>query len=179
MPDIALMQNEKIMSRRKPSILIQKTFVTGVAFIGLSIIFFIIGLVYRSYNFQFSFISTYTGINFGLFDSLPLIPIVLDIIALIELLHAELSVYFRDYIITNYRIIDQHGILSKDANIILANRISDISIDRTFADRILGLGRIVLRMEEVNKPEIRLIGIRGVESFQNDILKLISKDNKS
>ncbi|MBE5727799.1 PH domain-containing protein, partial [Candidatus Parvarchaeota archaeon] len=86
---------------------------------------------------------------------------------------------FRDYIITNYRIIDQHGILSKDANIILANRISDISIDRTFADRMLGLGRIVLRMEEVNKPEIRLIGIRDVESFQNDILKLISKDNKS
>lgn len=177
MVNTELMPDEKIISKRKPSILSQRHLWLGVILILLAFIVFIIGQFggFTVLNTPFSALLSFLGINLSIFSALPALPSILDILGFVEIIVAELSVYFRDYIITNYRILDQHGIISKDVDVILASKISNISLKRTIFDRIFGLGRIIIEPEESASPKIVLYGVKDPYSFQNDILKLINK----
>ncbi len=177
MHDTELMQDEKIISKRRPSILSQSHLWIGIILIVLAFVVFIMGEynVFSILDVSFSHLFGFLGLNIPVFGVLPAIPAILDILGFIEIMVAELSVYFTEYIITNYRVLDQHGILSKDIDVILASKISNISIERTLSDRILGLGRIIIEPEESARPKIVLYGIRDPYNFQNDILKLINK----
>lgn len=170
-----LLTNEKVIRSEKPSILGQKEFWRGVWLIVLSIVIFAALSIFEpSYDLSFSAALSYIGIkNLLIIGQLPVISTVLEVIGVIYILISELQVFFIDYIITNSRVIIQRGVIAKDTNIILPSKISDVSVDISILDRILKLGKVVIRPEEQGRPNIILRGIRDPYSFQGAVLKLI------
>ena len=171
-----LLANEKILLAEKPSILGQREFWRGIGIILLSIIIFVVlSLFEPSYDISISAALSYAGIKYiPLIGNLPLISTVLELIGIIYIVISELQIYFIDYLITNSRVIIQKGIIAKDTNIILPSKISDVSVDINILDRILKLGKVVIRPEEQGRPNIILSGIHDPYSFQGTVLKLIS-----
>ncbi len=170
-----MLANEKVIRSEKPSILGQKEFWRGLWLIFLSIVIFVALSIFEpSYDLSFSAALSYIGIkNIPIFGSLPIISTILEIIGILYILISELQVYFIEYTITNSRVIIQKGIIAKDTNIILPSKISDVSVDISILDRILKLGKVVIRPEEQGRPNIVLRGIKDPYSFQGAVLKLI------
>ncbi len=170
-----MLANEKVIRSEKPSVLGQKEFWRGVWLIILSIVIFVLLSIFEpSYDVPFSVVFSYIGIkNIPLIGSLPIISTVLEIIGIIYILISELQIYFIEYTITNFRVIIQKGVIAKDTNIILPSKISDVSVDISILDRILKLGKVVIRPEEQGRPNIILRGISDPYSFQGAVLKLI------
>jgi membrane protein YdbS with pleckstrin-like domain len=170
-----MLADEKIIRSEKPSILGQKEFWRGIGLIILSIVIFAaLSLFLPKYDISFSALFSYVGIkNLPLIGSLPVISTLLEIIGILYILVSELQVYFIEYIITNSRVMIERGIIAKNTNIILPSKISDVSVDISILDRILKLGKVVIRPEEQGRPNIVLRGIRDPYSFQGAVLKLI------
>jgi hypothetical protein len=170
-----MLADEKTVSSEKPSVLGQKGFWRGVGLIILSVVVFaVLSVFLPSYDISFSALFSYTGIkSIPLIGSLPFISTILEVIGILYILFSELEVYFIEYIITNSRVIIQKGIIAKNTNIILPSKISDVSVDINILDRVLKLGKVVIRPEEQGRPNIVLRGIRDPYSFQGAVLKLI------
>lgn len=170
-----LLSNEKVVMSEKPSILGQKEFWRGVSLIILSIIvFFLLFLFAQPYNISINYVFSRIGIGKIIFiGNIPVVPFILEVIGIIYIVVSELQVYFIEYLITNSRVIIQRGVIAKDTNIILPSKISDVSVDISILDRLLKLGKIVIRPEEQGRPNIILRGIHDPYSFQGAVLKLI------
>jgi hypothetical protein len=170
-----LLANEKIIRSEKPSILGQKEFWRGVWIILLSVVIFaVLSLFEPAYDLSISAVFSYVGIkSIPIIGPLPAVSTILEIIGIIYILVSELQVYFIEYIITNSRVIIQRGVIAKDTNIILPSKISDVSVDISILDRILRLGKVVIRPEEQGRPNIVLRGISDPYAFQGSVLKLI------
>lgn len=170
-----MLENEKILVSEKPSILGQGGFWKGAGLILLSIaVFAVLSLFAPMYDVSFSAILSYVGIRGVRFiGSLPVLPSVLEAAGIVYIIISELQVYFIEYLITSSRVVVQRGIIAKDTNIILPSKISDVSVDIGILDRILKLGKVVIRPEEQGRPNIVLRGIHDPYSFQGAVLKLI------
>ncbi len=183
MQNTELMPDEKIISKRKPAILIKRGLWIGLLLIVFALVLFVFGLQpgYRYLDLPISYLTSSVGIDLYSIGSLPIIPSVLEILGLIEVVVAELSVYFTDYIVTDRRILilSMRGIGSKAMDVVLPNKISNISMVRTLSDRLLGLGRISIELEETARPSLTLIGIKNPYEFQNDMLNLVNKSGKA
>jgi membrane protein YdbS with pleckstrin-like domain len=170
-----MLANEKTVKSEKPSVLGQKEFWRGIGLIILSIVIFaVLSIFLPNYDISFSLLFSYIGIkNIPLIGALPLISTLLEIIGIIYIVVSELEVYFIEYTITNSRVIIQKGIIAKKTNIVLPSKISDVSVDINILDRMLKLGKVIIRPEEQGRPNITLRGIRDPYSFQGSVLKLI------
>ncbi len=169
-----LLASEKVILSEKPSILGQKEFWRGVWIIILSIVIFVLlSLFEPSYDISINALLVYAHFSLPLIGSLPAISTILEIIGIIYVVVSELQVYFIEYIITNSRVIIQRGVIAKDTNIILPSKISDVSVDINIIERILKLGKVVIRPEEQGRPNIVLRGIHDPYAFQGSVLKLI------
>ncbi len=170
--------NEKILGSRKPSILSENAFWGGIISIALSTsIFGFLSVLYPTYDFSLKSILNFFKIaGIGFFGDIPLVPAFLLVIGLLYIVYAEFAVYFKEFIVTNERIIVKRGIISKDANSVLPDKIADVSVDISVIDRVLGLGKIVLRPQESSRPQITLEGIRDPYKFQDEIMHMISKE---
>ncbi len=170
-----LLEKEKIVKSEKPSILGQKEFWRGVWLLIISIIVFVLLSIFAPrYDLSISAVFSYVGVkNVPLIGSLPLLPVILELVGVIYIVVSELQIYFIEYMITNSRVIIQKGIIAKDTNIILPSKISDVSVDISILDRILKLGKVVIRPEEQGRPNIVLRGIHDPYAFQGAVLKLI------
>jgi membrane protein YdbS with pleckstrin-like domain len=170
-----LLQDEKIISSRKVSILTEPKFWIG----GICLVVSAVSFVLLSYVFT-GFLSLYDimqslGFPVGnsLFTDLPLIPIIFLVVGFLYVFWAEMGVYFTEYVVTNERIIVRRGIINKDSNILLPSKIEDVNVDINLLERVLGLGRVVIIMQQDSRPPVVLSGIREPYKFQGDIIKLI------
>lgn len=169
-----LLSDEKFILVEKPSVLGQKEFWRGISIMILSaVIFVVLSLFLPSYDLTINAVLSYVGVSIPLLGSLPAISMILEIIGIIYVVISELQVYFIEYMITNSRVIIQKGVIAKGTNIILPAKISDVSVDISIMDRILKLGKIIIRPEEQGRPNIVLRGIHDPYSFQGSVLKLI------
>ncbi len=181
MQNSILMPDEKIINYRKPSILGEQKFWLGAIILAFSLVCFVIfSILYPQYNSTLSNIHNsfpILGIGSGVspLNSIPLLPTVLLIIGFGYLLYAEFEVYFKEFTITNMRIIFQHGVLVRDANIVLPRMVSDVLVDVSIIDRIIGLGKIIIRSTDAGRPDVVISGISEPYKFQDDIIKLVSK----
>ncbi len=177
LPNRSLLENERIVDTRKPSLLGESAFWVGIALIVIAILIFLVTAFFMpKYNYTIGFLLKFISINASILSSLPAGPTVLEIIGLLYVVYAELAVYFKEYIITNYRIMYKRGVISKDINIMMPDKISDVSVDISIKERLLGLGSVIIRLEEVSKPQIAMSAINDPYGFQNGVLKLINKE---
>lgn len=172
-----MLNDEKATISIKPSILGEHSFWVGVMLLIISIVIFaLMGIFIPSYDISFARVFALVGMGAPLLiGPLPLIPSILEIVALLYILYAEFTVYFKHYMVTNYRVILRRGIIAKDTNIILPAKISDVSVDISILDRMLKLGKILIRPEEASRPVITLYGVRDPYKFQDAILKLVDQ----
>ena len=172
-----MLEDEKATISIKPSILGEHSFWLGASLLILSVVVFVLmSLLFPKYDLSFSTLLSYVGVNGSfLLGDLPFISTILEIIAVLYIIYAEFTVYFKHYMVTNYRVILRKGIIAKDTNIILPAKISDVSVDINIIERILKLGKIVIRPEETSRPKITLFGVRDPYKFQEAVLKLIDQ----
>ena len=180
MTDFDPMPNEKIIDYCRPSVLVNGKFWAGIVFIVISVFVFINSysdfFVFPGYSSTAGRFLSLLGVpHIPLLSDLPGIATFLDIVGLIFVAYAEMHSYFHRYFVTNMRIIERRGILVKDMNIIVPKTISDISTDVGVFERLLGVGKVIVRPEEEGKPQIIFYGVPKPESFQNSMLKLVLK----
>jgi hypothetical protein len=170
-----LLEDEKVALSEKPSVLGQKEFWRGLGIIIISVVIFVLlSILAPSYDISINSILSAVGIKGAfLVGGLPAISFILEVIGIIYIIVSELQVYFIDYVITNSRVIIERGVIAKDANIVLPAKISDVSVDISILDRLLKLGKVIIRPEEQGRPNIVLRGIHDPYSFQGAVLKLI------
>lgn len=174
-----LLPDEKIINFRKPSILGESKFWLGAIVLALSLVTFVVfSVLYPQYNSTLSNLYGYLRLTSGvsLLNSIPIVPIALLVVGFAYLLYAEFERYFKEFTITNRRIIYQHGVLIRDANIVLPRMVSDVAVDVGIIERLLGLGKIIIRSTDAGRPDVVIGSISEPYKFQDDIIKLVSKD---
>ena len=176
-----LLPNEKIVSTRKISILVENKFWLGVTLILLSVASFILLSIFAPNYLSLSGISESTGLPLGssIFSGLPLLPVILVIVGFLYILYAELKIYFTEFIVTDSRMIVQRGIISKEYDILLSSKIEDVSVDIDIMCRLLGLGKVTIVMQQDSRPPLSMHGVIEPYKFQTDILKLIGKETSA
>ncbi len=180
MTDFDPMPGEKIIDYCRPSVLVTGKFWAGLVFIAISVFVFLNSysnfFVFPGYSSTVGRFLFLLGIpQIPLISDLPGIATLLDVIGLLFVAYAELHSYFHRYFVTNLRVIERHGILVKDLNIIVPKTISDVSVDIGLLERMLGVGKVIIRPEEEGKSQIIFYGVPKPESFQNSMLKLVLK----
>lgn len=171
-----LLPDEKIISSRKISILAESRFWIGAACLVFS------GICFVLISYFLPGFLTITGIaqNFGFYVDLsvwggiPIVPVILLVAGFLSVLWAELEVYFKEYAVTNMRVIIKSGVINTDSNILLPAKIEDVNVDISLFERILGIGKVVVIMQQDSRPPVIMAGIRDPYKFQGDMLKLIS-----
>ncbi len=173
-----LLSNEKVIFSSKPSLISESSFLEGAALIVIAMaIFFVTVFLYPKDNFTFSqLFGIFGGNSAGILGGLPAVPIVLELLGVALMIRSELSVFFKSYVVTNYRISVQSGILAKNNNILLPDKIGDVSVNISILDRILHMGKITIRSQDSAKPQVVLTGIKDPYKLQAYILKLIEKE---
>ena len=81
---------------------------------------------------------------------------------------------FDKYWIENGRLYCRHGMISQKEHECLLYRILDISLSRSFGNRICGTGSIVLRTTDASDPIITLKNIkdsRAVKTMLSDLIE--------
>ncbi len=73
------------------------------------------------------------------------------------------------YRITSQRIVVETGLFSKQLNQIDLYRIVDYSVERPFAQRLLGTGNVVVETLDKTSPELRL------QALKTDVVGLYEK----
>ncbi len=169
-----LLPNEKIVSTRKISVLFELPFWVGITCVALSIIsFFMISILVPRF-LPLSEAAKLLGIIVsGYLGEIPLLPVILLLIGFIYLLYAELKVLFKEYIVTNSRIIIEKGIITKTMSVLLPAKIEDVSVTMNAIERLFGVGKVVIMMQEDAQRPIILNGIKEPYKFQADIINLI------
>lgn len=181
MEDFDMMVGEKLVDYRRPSVLLNGKFWAGIIFIAISIFAFTNSyaniLPFPGYASSAGAFLALLGVpNLPIISGLPAIPTLLDVFGLLFIAYAELVSYFHRYFVTNLRIVERNGILVKDLNIIIPNTVSDISVDISILERILHIGKIIIRPEEKSKASIIFYAVPKPETFQNNMLKLMLKN---
>ena len=86
-----------------------------------------------------------------------------------------LNTKFTNIEITDERVIEKSGILSRKTDETELYRIKDIRLDEPFFLRIFGLSNILLITADRTSPVISLSGIKNGESLKKDLRNLIEK----
>ena len=65
------------------------------------------------------------------------------------------------YRITSQRVVVENGVFSKRMDQIDLYRVVDFAVERSFGQRIMGTGTLVLEAMDKTTPELRIEGIRA------------------
>ncbi len=103
-------------------------------------------------------------------------------VLMIILIYALLKYRWEHYWITNQRVIQRSGLIGHTFVATPIERISDVTVSRTFAEKIFGFGSVYIQtlagQATPGMPEgaeICLKGIRNPEEIQKVILELVAK----
>ena len=76
------------------------------------------------------------------------------------------------YTLTNKRIVEQKGILTRSGRVIPLSRVNDVAFEKNLNDRILGCGTLVIH-DASEQSGLRLNDIPGIEAFHRTVSNLV------
>lgn len=76
------------------------------------------------------------------------------------------------YTLTNKRLIEQKGILTRSGRIIPLARINDVAFEKSVLDRILGCGTLIIH-DASQQAGLNLHDIPQIETFHRNISRLV------
>lgn len=76
------------------------------------------------------------------------------------------------YTLTNKRIVEQKGILTRTGRVIPLSRINDVAYEKNLNDRILGSGTLVIH-DASEQAGLRLNDIPKIEAFHRTVSNLV------
>ncbi|HEY2882074.1 MAG TPA: PH domain-containing protein [Pirellulales bacterium] len=77
----------------------------------------------------------------------------------VVLMYRKLSVRYR---LTRYRLFHQHGLLSREIDRIETIDIDDVTVKQTLAERMFGIGTIIVMSSDRTVPNLHMEGIEHV-----------------
>lgn len=80
--------------------------------------------------------------------------------------------YLWTYTLTNLRIVEQRGILTRNGRIIPLMRVNDVSYEKHLKDRLLGCGTLVVH-DASEQSGLRLHDIPRIEDFHRQVSSLV------
>lgn len=80
------------------------------------------------------------------------------------------------YNLTDKRLIEQKGILTRTGRIIPLNRINDVSFEKNLIDRLLGCGTLVIRNAS-EEAGLQLRDIPHIENFHRTVSTLVARSD--
>lgn len=92
--------------------------------------------------------------------------------------------YLWTYTLTNKRIVEQKGILTRTGRVIPLSRINDVAFEKNLNDRILGCGTLIIH-DASEQAGLLLNDIPRVEAFHRTVTNLVfeqhdtQRDNES
>lgn len=81
------------------------------------------------------------------------------------------------YTLTNKRMIEQKGILTRSGRIIPLARINDVAFEKSVLDRILGCGTLIIH-DASQQAGLRLHDIPQIEAFHREISRLVIESHE-
>ena len=76
------------------------------------------------------------------------------------------------YTLTNKRIVEQKGILTRTGRVIPLSRVNDVAFEKNLNDRILGCGTLVIH-DASEQAGLRLNDIPKIEAFHRTVSNLV------
>jgi membrane protein YdbS with pleckstrin-like domain len=83
-----------------------------------------------------------------------------------------LTWYLWTYTLTNKRLVEQKGILTRTGRIIPLSRINDVAFEKNLNDRILGCGTLIIH-DASEQAGLQLADIPRVEAFHRTVTNLV------
>jgi membrane protein YdbS with pleckstrin-like domain len=83
-----------------------------------------------------------------------------------------LNWYLWTYTLTNKRIVEQKGILTRTGRVIPLSRINDVAFEKNLNDRILGCGTLIIH-DASEQAGLQLDDIPRVEAFHRTVTNLV------
>jgi len=83
-----------------------------------------------------------------------------------------LSWYLWTYTLTNKRIVEQKGILTRTGRVIPLSRVNDVAFEKNLNDRILGCGTLIIH-DASEQAGLELDDIPRVEAFHRTVTNLV------
>jgi len=80
--------------------------------------------------------------------------------------------YLWTYTLTNKRIVEQKGILTRTGRVIPLSRINDVAFEKNLNDRILGCGTLIIH-DASEQAGLELDDIPHVEAFHRTVTNLV------
>ncbi|MEV6298167.1 PH domain-containing protein [Actinoplanes sp. NPDC051861] len=75
------------------------------------------------------------------------------------------------YVLTDERILVQHGVLTRERRDLPLNRVNDHALSQSLLDRMLGSG--TLTIDSIGEQSAKLAGVPGAQQVQNTLYELI------
>ena len=82
------------------------------------------------------------------------------------------------YTLTNKRIVEQKGILTRTGRVIPLSRINDVAYEKNLNDRILGCGTLIIH-DASEQAGLELDDIPRVEAFHRTVTNLVFERHES
>jgi uncharacterized membrane protein YdbT with pleckstrin-like domain len=76
------------------------------------------------------------------------------------------------YSLTNKRIVEQRGILTRTGRVIPLNRINDVAFEKNLNDRLLGCGTLIIH-DASEQSGLQLDDIPQIEAFHRTVSNLV------
>jgi membrane protein YdbS with pleckstrin-like domain len=76
------------------------------------------------------------------------------------------------YTLTNKRIVEQKGVLTRTGRVIPLSRINDVSFEKNLNDRILGCGTLIIH-DASEQAGLELKDIPHIEAFHRTVTNLV------
>ncbi len=76
------------------------------------------------------------------------------------------------YTLTNKRIVEQKGLLTRTGRIIPLNRVNDVAFEKNLNDRILGCGTLIIH-DASEQAGLQLRDIPRIEAFHRTVSNLV------
>jgi membrane protein YdbS with pleckstrin-like domain len=80
--------------------------------------------------------------------------------------------YLWTYTLTNKRLVEQKGILTRTGRVIPLSRINDVAFEKNLNDRILGCGTLIIH-DASEQAGLQLADIPRVEAFHRTVTNLV------
>ena len=80
------------------------------------------------------------------------------------------------YTVTNKRLVEQRGILTRTGRVIPLNRINDVAFEKNLNDRILGCGTLIIH-DASDQAGLELRDIPRIEALHRTVTNLVFEVN--
>jgi hypothetical protein len=167
-----LFPDEKVVIEEHPVIYARKEFWIGIFALIAGVVYNYLSIAYfPTLNLKLGEIVSYIDNNPAL-ANLPAVPTVFSLIGIIEIIAAELLARLEKIIVTNKRVITVKGIINKDISSAIPAKITDVRIDRSLFDLLLGVSTIQIMVQDVPSG-LEFHSIKHASLVQSKILDLI------